>query len=182
MSQDVEQSISDRVWFDLVEDPISHEEVRTWLTTPACGAVVCFAGVVRDHSMGHSGVTSIAYESYSQAVMPRLARIVERAIVAWPETERAAIVHRTGLVALGEGAVVVGASAPHRGTAFDVARFCIDVVKETLPIWKLENADEASGWALTGVEARTVDEASDDWLRRHRHEGPVCCPRETVHG
>ena len=61
---------------------------------------------------------------------------------------RVALLHRTGVVALGDAAVVVAVSAPHRGEAFEAARFAIDELKRTVPIWKRESWDGGESWGL----------------------------------
>ncbi|MHB1913152.1 MAG: molybdopterin converting factor, partial [Acidimicrobiales bacterium] len=38
--------------------------------------------------------------------------------------------------------------APHRGVAFDAARFCIDTLKATVPIWKAEVWEGGRDWGL----------------------------------
>ena len=78
----------------------------------------------------------------------------------WPELGRLALIHRLGPVALGESAVVVVASAPHRAEAFEAARFGIDTVKATVPIWKRESWGDGDSW---GVDAQHVVEL-DEWL------------------
>ena len=69
----------------------------------------------------------------------------------FPEVLRLAIAHRVGVVRLGEAAVVVVASAPHRGPAFDAAAFAIDELKRTLPVWKKEVWAEGSAWSELGA-------------------------------
>ncbi len=65
----------------------------------------------------------------------------------WPEVGRVALLHRTGVVALREPAVVVVVSSPHRDEAFAAARFAIDEVKATVPLWKQERWAGGSAWA-----------------------------------
>jgi molybdopterin synthase catalytic subunit len=62
--------------------------------------------------------------------------------------EAVAILHRTGDVPIGESAVVVVVSAPHREAAFDAAKFAIDALKQTVPIWKQEQWDGGQSWGL----------------------------------
>ena len=57
---------------------------------------------------------------------------------------------------VGESSVVVAASAPHRGEAFDAARYGIDTLKATIPIWKRESWEGGESWAL---EAQHITEA-----------------------
>ena len=69
---------------------------------------------------------------------------------------RIALLHRVGVLAVGESAVVVVASAPHREEAFAAARFCIDSLKRSVPIWKRETWAGGSSW---GLEAQHIVDA-----------------------
>jgi molybdopterin synthase catalytic subunit len=125
---------------------------------PSCGAVVVFSGTSRDHSgapgsaTARTGVTVLEYEAYDEEVEPRLRAIVAELRTRWPEVGRVALLHRTGEVAVGASSVVVAVSAPHRDDAFLAARFGIDTLKATVPIWKKETwvdgDDVASEWGL----------------------------------
>jgi molybdopterin synthase catalytic subunit len=74
-------------------------------------------------------------------------KIVATARTRWPVIEAVAVHHRVGRVELGEIAVIVAVSCPHRGEAFEAARFCIDTLKESVPMWKRELWDEGSAWS-----------------------------------
>jgi len=81
-------------------------------------------------------------------VVPRLDEIAAAARQRWPELGRIALLHRMGVVPITESAVVVAVSSPHRADAFEAARYCIDTLKETVPIWKREDWSEGSSWGL----------------------------------
>jgi molybdopterin synthase catalytic subunit len=59
---------------------------------------------------------------------------------------------------VGEASVVVAASAPHREDAFEAARFCIDTLKATVPIWKREAWDGGEDWSTCASPVREVSE------------------------
>ena len=143
-------------WLALTELPLPVEEALQWAVRPDCGAVVLFSGTVRDHAEGRSGVTSLDYEAYAEHVETRLAAIAQEARVRWPAVGRLALLHRVGTVALCESSVVVVASAPHRAEAFDAARYCIDTLKATAPIWKKEHHAEGSDWGTGGTPVQHV--------------------------
>lgn len=147
-------------WVGLTPLPLPIDDATAWATTPACGAVVCFTGVVRDHSEGRAGVTGLAYEAYEEEATRRLADVAAEARRRWPDVVRLALLHRVGDLALSEASVVVVASAPHRAEAFEAARFCIDTLKETVPIWKREHWAGGSDWASCSHEVRPVREPS----------------------
>ncbi len=114
-----------------------------------------FTGTARDHSVGRDGVTRLEYEAYEEQVVPRLDEIAAAARRHWPDLGRIVLLHRIGEVPLTEAAVVVAVSAPHRAAAFDAARFGIDTLKETVPIWKREDWSEGTSW---GREAQHIVE------------------------
>jgi molybdopterin synthase catalytic subunit len=146
------------VWVALTPDPLSMERAATWVTRPDCGAVVVFGGTVRDHAAGRPGVSELEYEAYSGQVEPRLAAIATEARLRWPEVGRLALWHRIGTLGVTECSVVVAASAAHRGDAFDAARFCIDTLKTTVPIWKRERWAGGEDW---GQDAHEIAQIAD---------------------
>ncbi len=142
-------------WVGSSGEKLPLEQAAAWVNRPDCGAVVTFSGTVRDHAEGRSGVTRLAYEAYEEAVVPRLAALVGEARATWPGLGRVACLHRTGELEVGDCAVVVAVSAGHRGEAFEAARWCIDTIKDTLPIWKRETWADGEGW---GTGARSISE------------------------
>jgi molybdopterin synthase catalytic subunit len=135
-------------WCALSDEPLDIALAMDWATRPHCGALVTFCGLVRDHSEGRPGVTVLEYEAYAEEVAPRLARVAAAARARWPELGRLVLWHRVGRLAVGEAAVVVVASTPSRDAAFAAARFGIDTVKETVPIWKRETWAGGTDWSL----------------------------------
>ena len=129
---------SSDTWVGLLQSPLPIDEASEWVVRPDCGAVVVFSGTARDHSPGIDGVTRLDYEAYEEHVEKALTVIAGDARSRWPELGRIVLLHRVGELAIGDSAVVVAVSAPHRGSAFEAARFCIDTLKETAPIWKRE--------------------------------------------
>jgi len=138
---------------ELTADPLPVEGLTRWVARPDCGAVVVFCGNARDHAEGRPGVTALEYEAYDAQVVPRLGRIADEARRRWPDLGRVALVHRTGPLEVGEAAVVVAVSSPHRDTAFEAGRWCIDTLKATVPIWKSEMWDGGESW---GMDAQHV--------------------------
>lgn len=143
-------------WVELAHAELPVDEARRWVTTPSSGAVVVFTGVVRDHSDGRDGVTALTYEAWAEEAGKRLRAVVSEARQRWPAAARMAALHRLGVVPLGEPTVVVAVSAPHRDVAFEAARFCIDTLKETVPVWKREHWEGGSDWAECAHPLRDV--------------------------
>ncbi len=145
-------------WIDISPDPLPVAAVNEWASVPSCGAVVTFVGTARDHSVGRPGVTRLEFEAYEEQVVTVLASVADAARGRWPDLGRLALLHRVGRVDLGEAAVVVAASAPHRDAAFDAARFGIDELKARAPIWKREAWAEGTEWALDPQHVATSAE------------------------
>ena len=145
-------------WIDVGPAPLPVVEALAWATQPSCGAVVTFTGTVRDHSEGRPGVESLEYETYPEHVDTAMAGVVAEVRHRWPAVGRIAALHRVGRLSLGEVAVVVVVSAPHRAEAFEAARFCIDELKATAPIWKRETWSGGSDWGHCDHDHPSRDE------------------------
>lgn len=145
-------------WLGITEDPLAVGAAADWSVLPRCGAVVAFSGTARDHDDTHDGVERLEYEAYPEQVLPRLEAIAREARSRWPTMGRLVMLHRVGLVELGESSVVVVASAPHRDDAFAAARFGIDTIKAALPVWKREHFDGGQAWSPNARPVVGVDE------------------------
>ena len=144
-------------WVGLTEDELPVGRVADWAVLPSCGAVVTFTGTARDHAPGRPGVHRLEYEAYEGPALARLAALLGEVRHRWPTVGRVALLHRTGTVQLADAAVVVAVSAPHRAEAFEAARFAIDELKRSVPIWKREAWDGGESW---GLEAQHIAEVS----------------------
>jgi molybdopterin synthase catalytic subunit len=144
-------------WFALTDQSLPVGRAYDWAVRPDCGAVVVFSGTVRDHAEGRPGVQSLEYEAYEAAATGRFAAIAAEARRQWPGVGRIALWHRTGLLAVGESAVVVVVSAPHRAEAFEAARYAIDTLKAAAPIWKHETWRDGAGWGTDAVPIGSVE-------------------------
>jgi len=131
--------------FAFTRQPIETQALRSELADPACGGYAAFEGWVRDHNEGQR-VRRLEYEAFEALAVREGERILAEAIARFG-VRRAACVHRLGDLAIGELAVWVGVSAPHRDEAFLACRYIIDEVKHRLPIWKKEHyVNGDSGW------------------------------------
>ena len=135
-------------WVELTDGELPIAAIYEWALDPAAGAVVLFSGTVRDHAEHRTGVTKLTYEAYESEVAPRLDDIAAEMRRRWPSVRKTALLHRVGTLGLTESSVVVAASAPHRDVAFEAARFGIDTLKATVPIWKQEHHDAGTDWGL----------------------------------
>lgn len=120
----------------IVESPISLDEVQAAVSHQGSGGICTFTGVVRDNADGND-VARLDYQAHETLALKEMHRVLER-VVAEHEGVRLAALHRVGQLAVGDVAVCVAASAPHRADAFAACRLAIDRIKETVPIWKKE--------------------------------------------
>lgn len=151
----------DRV--EVSDSPLDAASLYEWALLPECGAVVLFSGIVRNHAEGRTEVTSLTYEAYGEMAKAKLQDVIDEARRRFPTLGRVALVHRLGELQLSESSVMVVASAPHRPEAFNAARFCIDALKQSVPIWKKEEWSSGSDWgtnAVNPVSASAVDRTS----------------------
>jgi molybdopterin synthase catalytic subunit len=139
-------------WIAMSGIQLPVDDAWRWVGVPECGGIVTFCGTVRDHSDGRAGVTALEYEAYEEHVVPRLIDVATTARARWPEIGRLALLHRVGRLEVGEVAVVVAVSTPHRAEAFASAQFCIDTLKHTIPIWKRETWAGGSDWSVCSQE------------------------------
>jgi molybdopterin synthase catalytic subunit len=134
--------------FRVSDEALSLDEVVRAVTTEEHGGVVTFSGVVRRQSRGKR-IVRLEYEAYRPMAERKMAEIGAQLAAEFPGV-RVAIVHRVGKLAVGDVAVVIAASAPHRAAAFDACRAAIDRLKESVPIWKKEIAEDGEEWIGLG--------------------------------
>jgi molybdopterin synthase catalytic subunit len=139
-------------WLALTEAELPVGAAYDWAVRPDCGAVVLFSGTVRDHADGRPGVDLLEYEAYESQVIPRLQAIADETRARYTSVRRIVLWHRIGPLALEESSVIVCVSSPHRPEAFAAARFGIDTLKATVPIWKRERWDGGEDWGLAATD------------------------------
>lgn len=155
MDQTPKAPVSGDDWVALTAGELPVEAAARFVTRADCGATVTFTGSARDHAPGRPGVHRLEYEAYEGPAVDRLRAVAAETRRRWPEVRRVALLHRTGEVAIGDAAVVVSVSSPHRDAAFEAARFAIDELKRTVPIWKREVWAGGESW---GLEAQHLTE------------------------
>jgi molybdopterin synthase catalytic subunit len=136
--------------FRVQTEPIDPRQVESLVADSGAGAIVTFAGMVRDNARGNA-VSRLEYEAYAPAAERMLAQIGEEIAQRWG-VERVAIVHRIGSLAVGETSVVISVASPHRDAAFEACRYAIERIKEIVPIWKKEHYADGAVWIGTEHE------------------------------
>jgi len=110
----------------------------------AAGGLALFAGTVRDKTQARD-VLHLIYEAYEPMALREMAKIALSVTARW-EALRVVIHHRTGELVVGDTAVIIAVSTPHRAAAFEACRYAIDTLKETVPIWKKEVFRDGEEW------------------------------------
>jgi molybdopterin synthase catalytic subunit len=133
--------------FEVVDRPLALSQVVDAVSGPGLGGIVTFTGTVRDATRGRR-VVRLEYEAYQGMAERTLAAIGEA--VGREHGAQVAIVHRVGVLAPGEAAVVIACAAPHRTPAFRACEACIERLKQDVPIWKREVYEDGSEWVGLG--------------------------------
>ncbi len=124
--------------------PLDADKLRSLVADHSTGAVVVFAGDVRNHDHGRE-VVSLTYESH-----PSAAEVMESVVNSLAEqldVTHIAAAHRVGAIPIGESALVVAVGSSHRGDAFTACREIVDQIKLQLPVWKHQHfADGTDEW------------------------------------
>ena len=132
----------------LGHDPLRLHDAIAAVEHRGAGAVATFTGNVRAQSRGQE-IEHLEYEAYGPMALRVMAAIVERIEQTIPGA-RVAIRHRLGRLEVGEAAVVIAASAPHRAEAFAACREAIESLKRDVPIWKKEVSVTGTSWVGQG--------------------------------
>jgi len=116
----------------ITDQPIADDKLGT--VAGDVGGVVVFWGVVRDLEAGKS-IGALDYTAYREMAEHQFHKLIDETKRRWP-VKRVRVVHRLGVVKVGEPSLLVRVEASHRGEAFAAAQFLIDELKQKVPIWK----------------------------------------------
>ncbi|QMU27155.1 molybdenum cofactor biosynthesis protein MoaE [Adhaeribacter radiodurans] len=128
----------------LTDQPINTEEIIATVQSDGAGAINVFIGTVRNNTQKKT-VVRLEFEAYESMALKKMQELADLASERWP-VQKVAIVHRTGLLPIGEAAVVIAVSTPHRKASFEACEFIIDTLKEIVPIWKKEIFEDGEVW------------------------------------
>ncbi len=130
--------------FKIVDHPLDASELAGIVRSDADGAVSVFLGVARKYSRGRE-VVHLEYEAYPEMAEKKMAEIGDELRIKFG-AERVAILHRTGVLQIGEASVAIAVATPHRREAFAACQYAIDRLKEIVPIWKKEVWSDGQQW------------------------------------
>ncbi len=130
----------------IIQTPIQVSQILAGISSPISGGTDVFIGTVRNHSHGLR-VESLEYTAYIPMAEKLMAAIEDEMRKKWM-LHNIVLVHRVGVLHVGDVAVVTAVSASHRNEAFEACRFAIDRIKEVVPIWKKEFYEEGTAWVV----------------------------------
>jgi MoaE-MoaD fusion protein len=133
----------------LADEPIDVAALEAELARPGHGAVVTFVGRARDTADDGRAVLELEYEAFPEMAIAVMSEITAEVESRWRVV--VGVVHRTGLVPIGEAAVAIVTAAPHRAEAYEANRYVIEAIKERLPIWKRERFADGTEWKRPGA-------------------------------
>lgn len=138
--------------YGLTREVLEVQPYIDWAAMDDCGAVISFLGTTRTPNKGLE-VTYLEYEAYPAMAEKAMAQIVAEMRERW-KLGRVALWHRLGRVNPKEGSLLIVVSSPHRPEAFEACRYCLERVKQILPVWKKEFLTDGSHW----VEGHALDQ------------------------
>ena len=116
------------------------------------GAVALFYGIVRNHSEGRA-VERLEYEAHEAMALKKIREVADETARAFRQVSAVGVWHRIGTLEIGETSLLVAVSSPHRKEAFEACHWCVDRIKEVVPVWKKEHWAGGGAW----VEGHTVE-------------------------
>ena len=133
------------IHIDLTDQPIAVADALRSVEADGAGAINTFIGTVRNQSTGRA-VIRLEYEAYDNMALHQLRKVAEQAVAQWPMLQAVTVVHRKGTLHIGDVAVVVAVSTPHRAESFAACQYIIDTLKQVVTIWKKEFYQDGDVW------------------------------------
>ncbi|QIX61328.1 molybdenum cofactor biosynthesis protein MoaE [Hymenobacter sp. BT18] len=133
------------IHIDLTDQPIDVPTALRSVEADGAGAINTFIGTVRNQSTGRP-VVRLEYEAYDSMALHQLRKVAEQAAERWPMLQKVTVVHRKGTLYIGDVAVVVAVSTPHRAESFAACQYIIDTLKQVVTIWKKEFYEDGDVW------------------------------------
>lgn len=133
----------------ITSKPIDPAAILESVRDDSAGGTVLFVGTIRNRDEGRR-VEKLEYQAYRVMAERRMKEIESEVKRKW-KVIKISIIHREGVLRVGEVSVAVAVSAEHRAEAFEAARFAIERVKHSLPVWKKEKLVSGKNVWLEGV-------------------------------
>jgi molybdopterin synthase catalytic subunit len=129
---------------EISDSPLQVAECYQLAHSNDAGGQAVFIGTVRNQTQNKS-VLKLIFEAYTPMAIKEMAKIAQFIEGKW-DASNVVIHHRTGECLVGEIAVIIAVSTPHRSAAFEACKYAIDTLKETVPIWKKEVFEDGEIW------------------------------------
>lgn len=131
---------------ELSLEPLSIDPTFKFLQSSEAGGICLFIGTIRNKNQGKE-VNALTMEAYSPMAIKQMEGLISMAGEKWPII-KTAVCHRTGPLAIGDIAVIIGVTCIHRAEAFEACQWLIDNLKKEVPIWKNEFYADGSSWLV----------------------------------
>ena len=140
------KSFNNKVMIDIQikNEALSVQECNDLVLSESAGGTAIFVGTVRNSTKGKA-VLRLEFEAYEPMAISEMRKIATFAKQKW-NADKIVIHHRVGGLQIKEVAVIIAVSTPHRKAAFEACQYCIDTLKETVPIWKKEVFEDGEVW------------------------------------
>lgn len=130
----------------ICHEPIQSDDALQAVRHPACGAIVSFEGVVRDHHQGKT-VLALEYHVYEKFFFAETQRILDEMHSRWP-VKAAAVLQRVGCLQVGDTGLFIAVSSPHRAAGLAALSYAIEEFKHRAPVWKREHYATGTEWVV----------------------------------
>jgi molybdopterin synthase catalytic subunit len=124
--------------------PIDIQDCIDAAQSERAGAIDVFVGTVRNHNNAKE-VVRLEFEAYDTMAVKKMEELAQQAKSRW-EIEKIVMIHRKGVLDIGDVAVVIAVSTPHRAASFEACQWLIDTLKQVVPIWKKEIYQNGEEW------------------------------------
>ena len=131
--------------FRVTTDVMAPDALVKLVRRDEAGAVTLFYGDVRNHSEGRS-VERLEYEAHESMALRKMREVAAETKQRFPDICEVGVWHRIGTLEIGETSLLVAVSSPHRRDAFEACHWCVDRIKEVVPVWKKEHWSDGSAW------------------------------------
>lgn len=126
------------------ETALQPDDCIQFVASPSAGGSTVFIGTVRNATKGKE-VVRLEFEAYKPMAIKELQKIAATVVDRW-EVINISIHHRVGVLNISDIAVIIAVTTPHRKAAFEACEYCIDILKQTVPIWKKEIFEDGEVW------------------------------------
>ena len=134
----------ERTSIKITSDKLDLQECYSFVEDDSCGGISAFIGTVRNDTLGKE-VKQLDFSTYKPMAIKEMQKIADLALEKF-DIKKIAIHHAEGMLQIRDIPVIITVSSKHRKAAFKACEFAIDILKETVPIWKKEYFSDGEVW------------------------------------